>query len=216
MLVIRFQRRGRKNRPFFKIVVTPKESPPKGKFLELLGSYDPLKKEKIIDKDRVLHWIDKGAQVSASVNNLLVREQVIEGEKVRAHSSRKRKKKERAEKPKAAPEGGEPRPDDSGREEASEAVKEKDTKEASKEEEVKSEKKAPAKDETKPEKAIKETETDPQGKNIKAGGDKEEASQNEEKPPEGEVRDEKVKETADEAKTKTKEEGVKEEKQANT
>jgi len=91
MLVIRYQRRGRKNRPFFKIVVTPKQSPPQGKFLEALGSYDPLRKEKILDAERIKHWISNGAQVSASVMNLLISEKVVEGKKMRAHSSRIRK-----------------------------------------------------------------------------------------------------------------------------
>lgn len=45
---------------------------PKGKFLELLGNYDPHKKEFKIKMDRVEYWISKGAQLSPTVNNLLV------------------------------------------------------------------------------------------------------------------------------------------------
>lgn len=95
MLIIRFQRRGKKNRPFFKIVLAKKESPPKGKFLEAIGSYDPLTKESIINKERVLYFVEHGAQVSSSVHNLLVRENIIEAAKTRAHSSHLRKKKEK-------------------------------------------------------------------------------------------------------------------------
>ncbi len=93
MLAIRFQRRGRKNRPFFHIVVTPKQNPVKGKFLESLGHYDPFTKEKRIDRERALYWIGQGAALSASVNNLFVSERVIEGAKMRSHATSKEESK---------------------------------------------------------------------------------------------------------------------------
>ena len=52
MLVIRFFRVGKKNQPSFKIVVTDKKHPPKGgRFLEEVGFYNPLTKEKVLRKD---------------------------------------------------------------------------------------------------------------------------------------------------------------------
>ena len=92
MIVIRFQRRGKKNRPFFKMVLAEKESPPKGKFLEILGSYDPFTKERIINADRVHYWIGRGATVSPSVHNLLLRERVIAGGKIAVHAAGSKKK----------------------------------------------------------------------------------------------------------------------------
>lgn len=88
-------------------MITPKENPPKGKFLESLGSYDPFTKEKIFNKERILYWVGNGAQLSASVNNLLIRERAVEGKKMRSHSTRKRKKKEGTGGAAVPPGGGE-------------------------------------------------------------------------------------------------------------
>lgn len=83
MLTIRFQRTGRKNNPAFRIVVLEKQRSPKaGNPLQVLGSYNPKTKHTIIDEDRVKHWMSKGAQVSGTVNNLLITKGVIEGKKV--------------------------------------------------------------------------------------------------------------------------------------
>ena len=79
MLVIRFLRTGKKNQPFFKIVVTDKRRPPKGgRFLEILGFFNPLTKKKNLKKERIEYWLSKGAQPSARVHNLLVKENIIE------------------------------------------------------------------------------------------------------------------------------------------
>ncbi len=82
MLVIRFQRVGRKNDPAFRVVVTEKRSKPKSGELEILGSYHPKTKETVLKKERILHWISKGAGLSATVNNLLVSRGVIQGKKI--------------------------------------------------------------------------------------------------------------------------------------
>ena len=50
----------------------------------MLGSYDPHKKGSVLKKDRILHWIGLGAELSDSVYNLLVREGVVAAEKKRA------------------------------------------------------------------------------------------------------------------------------------
>lgn len=98
MLRIRFFRTGKKNQPFFRIVVTDRRHPPRGgRFLEILGFFNPLTKERKLKKERIKHWISLGAQPSDSVYNLLIEEKVLEGEKVPVH---KKKKKEKKEKPK--------------------------------------------------------------------------------------------------------------------
>lgn len=82
MLVIRFQRVGRKNDPAFRIVVTEKRSKPKSGELEILGSFHPKTKETRIRAERILHWLSKGAAPSPRVHNLLISRGVIKGKKI--------------------------------------------------------------------------------------------------------------------------------------
>lgn len=92
MLRIRFFRTGKKNQPFFRIVVTDRRNPPKGgRFLEVLGFYNPLTKEKQLKKERIKYWLSVGAQPSAPVHNLLIEEKVLEGDKAPVHKKPKRK-----------------------------------------------------------------------------------------------------------------------------
>lgn len=95
MLIIRLTRRGRRNDPSFRLVVSEKSNPIKGKFLEELGYYNPKLKTKAFKNERILHWIEKGAKCSPTVNNLLVSAGIIAGEKVKAW----RPKKNEATKP---------------------------------------------------------------------------------------------------------------------
>lgn len=81
--MIRFQRIGRKNDAAFRIAVLEKASGPKaGKYVDLVGTYNPKTKATTLQADRIQDWIKKGAQVSPSVHNLLVSKGVIEGKKV--------------------------------------------------------------------------------------------------------------------------------------
>ena len=98
MLVIRLQRVGKRGQAYFRIVVTEHTKKPQGEYLELLGSYDPHKKDLKVKKERLDHWISKGVQLSPTVNNLLVNNKVISTEKMQ---SWKPKVKEAA--PAAAP-----------------------------------------------------------------------------------------------------------------
>ena len=82
MLVIRFQRTGRKNDPAFRMVVTEKRSKPQSGELEILGSFHPKTKETVLKNERILHWISKGAQTSPRVHNLLISKGVIRGKKI--------------------------------------------------------------------------------------------------------------------------------------
>src|SRR3989344_9556191 len=83
MLTIRLTRKGKKNQPFFRVVVIDKRrSASGGRPAEILGYIDPLTKKKSLKKDRILHWIKVGAQPSATVHNLLVSEKIIEAKKI--------------------------------------------------------------------------------------------------------------------------------------
>ncbi len=69
---IRLQRGGRRNRPYYRIVVADSRKPRDGRFIEVVGTYDPLKKEnKITFKpERYNHWLSVGAQPSDKVKYL--------------------------------------------------------------------------------------------------------------------------------------------------
>ena len=84
MLKIRLQRIGKRGQAYFRIVVTEHTTKPKGKYLELLGSYDPHQKVLQAQGERVKFWLGKGAQMSPTVNNLLITHKIIVGEKVKA------------------------------------------------------------------------------------------------------------------------------------
>ncbi len=72
MIKIRLARLGRKKRPFYRIVATNSRSPRDGKFLEILGTYDPLQEPSMvsIDNDKLNEWVKKGAQLSNRVQKL--------------------------------------------------------------------------------------------------------------------------------------------------
>lgn len=83
MLKIRLARIGRKNDPTFRVVVVDSHSGPKtGKHVEVLGNYNPKQKSLFLNGERIKHWISHGAQVSDTVHNLLIKENIIEGKKI--------------------------------------------------------------------------------------------------------------------------------------
>ncbi len=103
MLKIRLQRIGKKNQPSYRIVLVEHTAPPKGKFIEILGFYNPLKKEKNFKKDRIEHWLSKGVQLSPTIHNLLVGEGILNKPKIKAWKPKKKKKEEiKSEAPKPA------------------------------------------------------------------------------------------------------------------
>jgi small subunit ribosomal protein S16 len=75
MLAIRMRKMGSKKRPFFRVVVIDSRGARDGSFVEIVGHYNPrTKPEKVeIDRERITHWIGKGAQVSDTVRTLLKR-----------------------------------------------------------------------------------------------------------------------------------------------
>ncbi|MBK5099389.1 MAG: 30S ribosomal protein S16 [Desulfobacteraceae bacterium] len=70
---IRLARKGTKKRPFFRLVAADSEAPRDGKFIEILGYYDPMKDPAVVKvhEDKVNYWLDKGAVVSQSARALL-------------------------------------------------------------------------------------------------------------------------------------------------
>jgi len=70
---IRLARRGRKKRPFYKIVVAHSEAPRDGRFIESIGSYNPLMDpaEVSIDSNRLQYWLEQGAEPTDTVRSLL-------------------------------------------------------------------------------------------------------------------------------------------------
>jgi small subunit ribosomal protein S16 len=72
-VAIRLRREGALNRPYYKVVVADKRSPRDGKFIEMIGTYDPKKPghNSTLKLDRAEYWISKGAQPSDTVRSLL-------------------------------------------------------------------------------------------------------------------------------------------------
>jgi small subunit ribosomal protein S16 len=73
---IRLARHGAKKKPFYRIVVADSENPRDGRFLEKVGTYDPLKDpvEVSLNPDRIKYWMEKGAIPTDTVKSLLKKE----------------------------------------------------------------------------------------------------------------------------------------------
>lgn len=83
MLKIRLQRFGKKNQASFRVVLTDaRNSVRSGRFHEILGWHNPRLHQTKCNNEKILHWISKGAQLSGTVNNLLIRQGVIKGKKI--------------------------------------------------------------------------------------------------------------------------------------
>lgn len=81
MLIIRFSRQGKKKEPIYRIIISEKTKDTQGKYLEVLGHYNPCSKAIKLEKERIKYWLSKGAQLSSAINNLLINNKVIEGKK---------------------------------------------------------------------------------------------------------------------------------------
>lgn len=83
MLKIRMQRVGRINQPSYRlIVVEHTESPKTGNFVEKVGTYNPVSKERVLNTERIKYWISVGAQPSPTVHNMLVSLGIINAKKI--------------------------------------------------------------------------------------------------------------------------------------
>jgi small subunit ribosomal protein S16 len=90
MLKIRLQRIGRKNDPAFRAVLTDsKNSTKSGRFLEILGTYNPKEGKTDFDGEKIKSWMGKGAKLSDTMHNFLVHNKVIEGKKINVLSKKK-------------------------------------------------------------------------------------------------------------------------------
>ncbi len=103
MLKIRLTRTGKNRHASFRVVITEHTNPVKGKFLELLGSYNPHAEgaaKLSVKADRIKYWMSKGVQASPTVHNLLIDQKIIEGEKKESWKAPKQEvKPEEAAKP---------------------------------------------------------------------------------------------------------------------
>jgi len=70
---IRLRRAGRRKRPFYHIVVADSRAPRDGRFIEKLGYYDPIPDPAVVEvkSDRVIYWLEQGAEPSETVYHLL-------------------------------------------------------------------------------------------------------------------------------------------------
>ena len=77
---IRLARHGAKKRPFYRIVIATSESPRDGKYLENVGTYNPLKDpaEVTLKQERIKYWIDQGAIPTDTVKSLLKKEKFFD------------------------------------------------------------------------------------------------------------------------------------------
>lgn len=102
MLVIRYNRVGRRNHAQYRIVVQEKSKAPSGRHLAIVGSYDPHSKQTVLQEDKIKEFLAQGAQPSDSVYNLLVRNGVITGDKRAVKLPEKEAPAEEEKKPEAA------------------------------------------------------------------------------------------------------------------
>jgi small subunit ribosomal protein S16 len=80
MVVIRLRRTGKTKQPSYRLVVADKRSPRDGRFIEIIGHYNPIRqpKELVIKGDRARYWLSVGAQPSDVVVHLLKKVNVLD------------------------------------------------------------------------------------------------------------------------------------------
>ena len=94
MLKIRLQRIGRKNDPAFRAVLTDsKNSAKSGRFLEIVGTYNPKSGMTSFEEERIKYWMGHGAKLSDTMHNFLVSRKIIEGKKINVLPKKKPTKK---------------------------------------------------------------------------------------------------------------------------
>ena len=96
MLMIRLQRIGKRKQPSYRFIISEKTRDTQAGSLEILGEYNPVLKEKLVNlkEDRIRYWLSKGAQASDTVHNILVKAGIVEGKKRDVVTiSKKREKK---------------------------------------------------------------------------------------------------------------------------
>jgi small subunit ribosomal protein S16 len=109
MLKIRLSRHGKKKQPIYRIVVAEHTMPIKGKFIEILGFYNPKSKEIGLKKEKIESWMKNGAKPSDTVAMLLRKENIKLSEEFQKPKKyvKAKKEKEKKETPEKPPAGGE-------------------------------------------------------------------------------------------------------------
>ncbi len=76
---IRLNRMGAKKNPFYRIVVADSRAPRDGRFIEILGNYDPSQQPAVVnvDEEKVMDWMRKGAQPTDTVKSLLRKQGIM-------------------------------------------------------------------------------------------------------------------------------------------
>ena len=93
---LRLKRMGAKQKPFYRIVAADSRSPRDGRFIEVVGTYNPLKNpaEITVKEDRVLYWLNNGAQATDTVRSILSKNKVMEKYAASKAKPAKKEKKE--------------------------------------------------------------------------------------------------------------------------
>lgn len=83
MIKLRLRRMGSKKRPFYRIVATEHSNPRDGRFIEIVGTYNPIVEpaEITVKEDRIQHWLSVGAKPSETVEGLLKKQGLIPADK---------------------------------------------------------------------------------------------------------------------------------------
>ncbi|MEI4220182.1 MAG: 30S ribosomal protein S16 [Candidatus Dasytiphilus stammeri] len=75
MIIVRLARHGSKKKPFYKVVVTDKRNPRNGRFIERVGFFNPIANDRdkvlLLNLDRIVYWMNQGAQLSERVHYLI-------------------------------------------------------------------------------------------------------------------------------------------------
>ncbi len=103
---LRLKRMGAKQRPFYRIVAADSRSPRDGRFIETVGTYDPIKKPAIItlDEEKVMKWLGNGAEPTDTVRSILKKEGLMAKYVAsKAKTSKPKAKKAEEKAPAAAP-----------------------------------------------------------------------------------------------------------------
>ena len=100
MLTIRLSRVGKNKQPSYRLIVSEKARDPWGKYLENVGFYNPRSNPPEIkfNAERIKFWMSKGAQLSDTVNNLLIGQKILSGNKRKIIKLSKKRKIKLAEK----------------------------------------------------------------------------------------------------------------------
>jgi small subunit ribosomal protein S16 len=111
MLAIRMTRHGAKKRPFFHIVVADSRSPRDGRFIEKLGTYNPLLPREhaqrvTMDKERMAHWLKVGARPSDRVAKFLAEAELMKPRERREQTRKNQPRAKAQERLKAAASAG--------------------------------------------------------------------------------------------------------------